>query len=249
MVMHRPLPLSPCLHLRFAACQDVRKMTFDNEVELRKMARSHPSAELLVRIRADDPDAVCNLGVKFGASVEQACHLLDVAMEMELNVVGVRCVCVRTHVFVGVSVHVSLQPATQPPRPLLPSPFSFHVGSGCQNASAFSHAIEMAHKVFAHGKSIGLDLSLLDIGGGFSGHKGGEKHFSEVAQTIRDALDEWFGGEEVKVIAEPGRFFAASTHTLAVCVTSKREEITEDGKKVGGGDVGGACDLQSLLLL
>lgn len=132
MVMHSPPPpLSPCLHLRFAACQDVHKMTFDNEVELRKMARSHPSAELLVRIRADDPDAVCNLGVKFGASVGQACHLLDIAMEMELNVVGVRCVCVacvRTHVFVGVRVHVPLHHATQPPRPLFPSPLQLPRG-------------------------------------------------------------------------------------------------------------------------
>ena len=64
-------------------------MTFDNEFELRKISRCHPTAELLVRIRADDPDAICNLGAKFGVSVEQACHLLHVAMEMDLNVVGV----------------------------------------------------------------------------------------------------------------------------------------------------------------
>lgn len=148
---------------------------------------------------------------------------------------GVCCgMCARMCLWACVCMyHCSMLPSRLVP--CSPPPFSFHVGSGCQNASAFSHAIEMAHKVFAHGKSIGLDLSLLDIGGGFPGHKGGEKYFSEVAQTIRDALDEWFGGEEVKVIAEPGRFFAASTHTLAVCVTSKREEITEDGKKVGGG--------------
>ena len=105
----------------------------------------------------------------------------------------------------------------------------------------------MAHKVFTHGKSIGLDLTILDIGGGFPGHRGGERHFSEVAVTIRSALAKWFGGEGLRVIAEPGRFFAASTHTLAVCVTSKREEITEDGKKVGGALRGGGCDvLQSL---
>lgn len=84
-----------------------------------------------------------------------------------------------------------------------------------------------------HGKSIGMDLSILDIGGGFPGHKGEEDYFSQVACAIRAGLAKWFRGEDVTVIAEPGRYFAASTHTLAVCVTSKREDCTEDGKKVG----------------
>ena len=116
---------------------------------------------------------------------------------------------------------------------------SFHVGSGCQNSSAYSRAIEMAHKVFTHGKDIGLNLTVLDIGGGFPGHKGGEGQFSKVAFAIRSALAEWFEEGKVKVIAEPGRFFAASTHTLAVCVTSKREETTVDGNKVSR--EGGVC--------
>lgn len=198
--LDRVLYANPCKqmsHIKFAASRSVLKMTFDNEFELRKISRCHPTAELLVRIRADDPDAICNLGAKFGVSVEQACHLLHVAMEMDLNVVGV----------------------------------CFHVGSGCQNASAYSHAIGLAHRVFMHGKSIGMDLSILDIGGGFPGHKGEEDYFSQVSCAIRDSLAKWFGGEDVTVIAEPGRYFAASTHTLAVCVTSKREECTEDGKK------------------
>ena len=116
MVIHMHVealrPVTPCHVLRFAACQDVLKVTFDNEAELHKMSRCHPSAELLVRIRADDPDAVINLGVKFGASVLQACHLLDVAKEMNLNVVGIRyacvCACVRGGpVFVDVSLQCS----------------------------------------------------------------------------------------------------------------------------------------------
>lgn len=87
-----------------------------------------------------------------------------------------------------------------------------------------------------------MDLSILDIGGGFPGHKGEEGYFSQVACAIRAGLSKWFGGEDVTVIAEPGRYFAASTHTLAVCVTSKREECAEDGRKVGR-DVGVSCFL------
>ena len=67
-------------------------MTFDNKIELAKMAKAHPDGELVVRIRADDPKAVCNLGCKFGATVSEACHLLDTAKGMSLNVVGVRLV-------------------------------------------------------------------------------------------------------------------------------------------------------------
>ncbi|KAK2080770.1 hypothetical protein QBZ16_000624 [Prototheca wickerhamii] len=41
--------------------------TFDGEVELEKLARAWPEARLLLRIRADAPDARCPLGNKFGA--------------------------------------------------------------------------------------------------------------------------------------------------------------------------------------
>ena len=45
---------------------------------------------LLVRIRADDPAAVCQLGIKFGCSVEEAFQLLHVASGLDLDIVGVR---------------------------------------------------------------------------------------------------------------------------------------------------------------
>ena len=44
----------------------------------------------MLRVRADDPDAVCQLGVKFGCSVSGGKELLNTAMKLDLNVVGVR---------------------------------------------------------------------------------------------------------------------------------------------------------------
>lgn len=50
-----------CLLKRFAAEVGVKVMTFDNEVELHKIKHCFPSAELVVRIIADDPTATCNV--------------------------------------------------------------------------------------------------------------------------------------------------------------------------------------------
>lgn len=45
---------------------------------------------LVVRICADDVTAKCQLGIKFGCSVSEACSMLHVASYLGLNVVGVR---------------------------------------------------------------------------------------------------------------------------------------------------------------
>lgn len=49
---------------------------------------------------------------------------------------------------------------------------SFHVGSGCSDPPVFSRAIAAARSLFDTAKTMGFDLSLLDIGGGFPGNTG-----------------------------------------------------------------------------
>lgn len=75
--------------IKHAANVGVDLMTFDNEMELHKVKILHPDARLVIRIRVDDSSAVCRLGLKFGCDVEDASHLLEVAKELDLNVVGV----------------------------------------------------------------------------------------------------------------------------------------------------------------
>ena len=87
-------PCKQTSHLKFAARHKVHLMTFDNELELQKVKVHFPLASLVLRIRADDPSALCQLGVKFGTSVEEGKRLLGVAKRLGLSVVGVRCVCV-----------------------------------------------------------------------------------------------------------------------------------------------------------
>lgn len=54
-----------------------------------QMARLHPGCALLLRIRADDPSARCQLGNKYGAEPADAPRLLAAARELGLAVCGV----------------------------------------------------------------------------------------------------------------------------------------------------------------
>lgn len=103
---------------------------------------------------------------------------------------------------------------------------SFHVGSGCFDAVAFGDAVRLARRVFDIAESMGFEMSLLDCGGGFPGSDAEGITFEEVAKVLSGALDELFP-PSVRVIAEPGRFYACSSHTLATNVIAKRT-VTRD---------------------
>ena len=66
--------------LRTAASQGVDLTTFDTVCELQKMARLHPNAAAVLRVRADDCGARCPLGNKYGAEPEHVSELLQVIL-------------------------------------------------------------------------------------------------------------------------------------------------------------------------
>jgi ornithine decarboxylase len=97
---------------------------------------------------------------------------------------------------------------------------SFHVGSGCSQVGAFRSALQRARAVFDEAKRVGFEPKILDIGGGFPGwDEAGEATFGDHARDISEVLEDKFGAE-VRVIAEPGRFFAASVQALLATVVS-----------------------------
>jgi len=108
---------------------------------------------------------------------------------------------------------------------------SFHVGSGCMSSKSFIAAIKSAHGVFKQGAELGFDFKLLDLGGGWPGTDDDGICFNEIADAIRPVLDECFT-PDVQIIAEPGRYFAAECHTLAVNVFAKR--VMPDPTAPGG---------------
>lgn len=82
-------PCKQLSHLKFAAQHGIDLMSFDNEMELRKVKLIAPTSRLLLRILTDDSKSLCQLGIKYGAARDQCRHLLNFAKELELNVVGV----------------------------------------------------------------------------------------------------------------------------------------------------------------
>jgi ornithine decarboxylase len=101
---------------------------------------------------------------------------------------------------------------------------SFHCGSGQMTSKAFVDAIQNARIVMNYGNELGFTMNLLDIGGGFPGNTGTEDYFSEIAQAVNKALDEHFPDDgNIRIIAEPGRYYVASAYTLATNVIASRE--------------------------
>ncbi len=66
-------------------------------------------------------------------------------------------------------------------------------------------------QIFDLAEGLGYNMELLDVGGGFTGHFDacGNVMFGEIANTINKAVAHCFPPERgVRVIAEPGRYFA-----------------------------------------
>ena len=71
---------------------------------------------------------------------------------------------------------------------------------------------------------------MIDIGGGFPGIDRYIR-FEDIAKRINDGINDFFFYElensTIKFIAEPGRYFAESSHTLVLNVIGKKNIIDE----------------------
>lgn len=108
---------------------------------------------------------------------------------------------------------------------------SFHVGSGCKELGKFRSSIQKCKNVYDKALEKGIKMSIIDIGGGFPGTDKGVK-FEDIAQEINSSIDEFFKDTDVRFIAEPGRFFATTSHTLVVNIIGiKINHNKETGEK------------------
>lgn len=101
---------------------------------------------------------------------------------------------------------------------------SFHIGSGATDPELFVKALQDSLTVFEQARDCGYTLNLLDVGGGFS-----VESFDAMSQILREALDRHFPSN-VHVIAEPGRYFAATAFTVACKIIARREILKEGGE-------------------
>lgn len=187
--------------IQYAVDNNVRMTVFDGEDELYKLASIDGAAnfQLLLRLTTDDKSSVCKFSKKFGCPVAEAKKLLEVAQSLGLNVAGV----------------------------------SFHVGSGCGDANAYVTAMNHARVVFDAAVELGMPpMNIVDIGGGFPGDSGGYggpgmPTFSDLADAVRRGISSFCEGlgrpiNEIRFIAEPGRYFVSASTVLATNIYSRR---------------------------
>jgi len=82
-------PCKPNSHIKFAAANQVKMMTFDNEHELKKIKKLHPDAQVILRIATDDSDSICQFSQKFGAARSDWLNLITTCRELNLDLIGV----------------------------------------------------------------------------------------------------------------------------------------------------------------
>lgn len=193
-------PCKQASNIKYAYKKGVDYMTFDNENELYKIKQCHPNAKIVLRIITNDKDAVCQFSMKFGADMPTAYKLVKIALDLNLDLVGV----------------------------------SFHVGSGQMEPSTFSESIRDARHLFDYAReNYECKMHFLDLGGGYPGDSNSGDLFNAISSEINRSLEEFFpenffdelngtGEKRLKIIAEPGRYYACSAFTLAVNVIAKR---------------------------
>lgn len=189
--------------IKYAIGQNVGMTVFDGEDELYKMASISGISNMkaLLRIATDDKSSVCRFSNKFGCQVSDAPRLLSIAKNLGIDVIG----C------------------------------SFHVGSGCGDATAYKTALEHCRQVFQHAEELGMPpFSVVDIGGGFPGDTSGYggphmPTFQELAAAIREGIANFCNGgwtnrsiDSIKFIAEPGRYFASASTSIACKVYARK---------------------------
>lgn len=101
---------------------------------------------------------------------------------------------------------------------------AFHVGSQTTSADSYLYALDIAREIFEEAAAAGMQLRIMDIGGGFPIPEPKVRfNLQEMLNQINARLDEDFPG--VEIWAEPGRFICGTAVNLITSVIG----VTERG--------------------
>mmetsp|Transcript_31824 Transcript_31824/g.46632 ORF Transcript_31824/g.46632 Transcript_31824/m.46632 type:complete len:654 (-) Transcript_31824:830-2791(-) len=229
---------NPCkarAHILEAVCKGVKLMTFDNVAEVVKCASISKKIQLVLRIVTDDRGAQCRLSSKFGAPRTLWRPLLSAAKKHGMQVVGV-----SFHVGSGCRDAQRYEAALEDARELFEiaeKEFGYHmtlldIGGGFpgETHSFWNPAAELddpdeqedeEEEAPDVSNPEGLDHNASD--------NDRFMFFTEIAEQVAPMIDRIFPVESgIRVIAEPGRYFAASAATLFTSVISIRSNATNN---------------------
>lgn len=98
---------------------------------------------------------------------------------------------------------------------------SFHVGSQCTNFENYVSALSITSEIFNEARQKGYELDIIDIGGGFPAlYDSNVPRFEKLAVILNGEFDRLFP-KDTEIIAEPGRFFVATSSTLVSEIIGK----------------------------
>lgn len=168
--------------------------TFDSELELVKISKLYPDAQLVIRLRVDDASSKYKLGLKFGMDIADVKPILEKAIELNMNVIGV-------------AFHVGSDSK---------NPDSFRSALE-MSREVFDIATRMGFEfsLLDLGGGFPGDIDFTDDNNLFYQmvdviRKSLEKSFPQTKFP------------DLQIIAEPGRYFVSSALTLLVKVVGKR---------------------------
>lgn len=103
----------------------------------------------------------------------------------------------------------------------------FHVGSQSKSARAYVEAIRVCRRLFDEAAAVGLELTTLDIGGGFPIPEVGEDFdVAKMLDTISKALAEHF--PQTEIWCEPGRFMCGTAVNLITSVIGVQQRNKQE---------------------
>ncbi len=145
--------------------------------------------------------------------------------ELRLSTSGVGAVWPLTTKF-GMDVNAAKQLISYAAQRNMPvAGLTFHVGSQCTRVQSWIEAIEECKILLSHMVKSGLALKLLNLGGGFPcAISEDSPSLTTLMQPLHDVLATL--PEDVKLVAEPGRFLiaAAGTLTCQIISTTTRQQ-------------------------
>ena len=104
---------------------------------------------------------------------------------------------------------------------------SFHVGSQCTHFDNYTVALDVAATILNDARKKGYPLNLVDIGGGFPvPYDPSVPAFEKLATVLNSEITRLFPAD-IEILAEPGRFIAATVATLITEIIGKARR---DGK-------------------
>jgi len=111
---------------------------------------------------------------------------------------------------------------------LRPYGITFHVGSQCTSAGAWGGAIRAAGGLMERLRAEGIELEMLDLGGGFPArYTAGSPSIEAIGAVIGAALAD-LPYRPALIAAEPGRFLVAESAVMAATIIGREVRGTEN---------------------